>query len=139
MNDLITWMFNGNIVKNKEGDKLILKMLYFVSEGSNPDYTAEMTVSQALDSLEIYKTEQQLYVEALEEKVRTYEAAMKKKESRKSRKRLGPGEILDIENAMRKGAKKSWIISTYDISTTTYHRIKTGTHKLSTFKNQEIK
>ena len=138
MTKLIEWMLEGNQVEDKDGNKWILRSLDFADADTSKDSSRELTVNRISEELKIYKTPQQLYIEELEAKVKTYEQRTRLRNSRRGRNNLGPGEVKDIEEAIRKSAENQWIMSTYNIAASTLNRIKNGIHKYSTNKNVKI-
>jgi hypothetical protein len=141
MENLLQWMVDGNFVKDEYDHIYTLKSIIIEHNGAEQTDidTREILREGILDKLSIYKTKEQLYIEELEAKLRTYEKYSNHKDGRKPHHHLSQGDVKDIEEAIRKHTKKKWILSTYDISTTTFYRIKSGTHVLSTNKNQHIK
>jgi predicted DNA-binding protein len=135
---LIEWMLEGNQVEDKKGNKWILRSLDLADADTNKDSSRELTINRISEELRIYKTPQQLYIEELEAKVEAYEQARRIKENRRRRSNLGPGEVKDVEEAIRKGAENRWIMNTYNIAHSTLNRIKHGIHKYSTNKNVKI-
>ena len=141
MENLLQWMVDGNFVKDEYGHIYTLKSIIIEHNGAEQTDvdTREILREGILDKLSIHKTKEQLYIEELEAKLRAYEKYSNHKDGRKKHHHLSQGEVKDIEEAIRKKTKTKWILSTYNISNTTLHRIKTGTHVLSTNKIQHIK
>jgi len=146
VNDTANWLLTGNGVSDESGN--IYKFSYIVvrDQNSNEKYLSIDSLgnlipvkSGDMSMFKIYLTPEQKYIKELEDKIKAFEKSVSYKETRKYKARLRPEDVKAIEDDIIKGGETKLILSTYDISQATYHRVVNGQHRFSTNKNVNLR